>query len=377
MKAWLARRIQGLLGVERLLQSQGISAQHLQDLRQTLANAQSSAQARSDAAEARLQSTTRLLESINDRLDLLASLWADPSASSRPESSCHAEMLERIESQGLFILGSARSGTSVLTRCLNSSPEVFLLEEPNFFQHEHIQDFAAFFNAMHAAMGNFPFKGTYVPPPAAPENGPLGLLHRLCRQYRYAGEKQAIGPHDYPPNWKQLFLDFNAKYFLRSRRLITIRRPSETLWSMHKLFPASPVPRLFEAWLESLSLSIDVYRVCPNSSLMFFEDFGKPALDRLGEMLGVKFGVPASVLGKHQICSQLDDGELPPVLKPYAELCRDCSRLYGEFREFACCERPDYGEQATEWDVFGEFQMRICALVERSRAANDAQRAAA
>lgn len=207
MKAWLARRTQGLLGVERLLQSQGISAQQLQDLRQTLASSQSAAQARSDAADAWMQSMIRLLESIDARLDLLTSLRSDSQTSQKPSPPFDSETLKKFESQGLFILGSARSGTSVLAKCLNRCPEIFMLEEPNFFQYDHIEDFAAFFNAMHESFGNSPYKGTYVAPPIVAEKGPLGLMQRLCRQYRYAGEKVAIGPHEYPPKWKQLYVD--------------------------------------------------------------------------------------------------------------------------------------------------------------------------
>ncbi len=118
-----------------------------------------------------------------------------------------------LEKQGLFIFGSARSGTTISTKCCNRAAEVYLLEEPNFHLHEHLKDFTAFFNSMHPAMGNCRYKGTYVPPPIDPEEGCLRLLCRLGKLYRYAGEKAAIGPHEYPPNYKQIYLDFHAKYF--------------------------------------------------------------------------------------------------------------------------------------------------------------------
>lgn len=377
MKAWLARRTQGLLGVERLLQSQGISAQQLQDLRQTLTNSQSAAEARSDAADALMQAMIRLLESIDARLDLLASLMADSQTPPKPSPPFDGETLKKCESQGLFILGSARSGTSVLAKCLNRSSEVFVLEEPDFFLHEHVQDFAAFFNAKHAAMGNTPYKGTYVSPPVVAEKGPLGLMQRLCRQYRYAGEKVAIGPHEYPPKWKQLYVDYHAKYFLRSTHFLTVRTPNETLWSMHKLFPASPIPRLIEAWLESLSVVIDTYRVCPHSYFSFFEDFGGSALLRMSQLLDVEIDVPESMLGGNHVSSRLKRGELPPALAPYEGLCRECADVYEEVRENTCRQNWTYCGSAPDWHFFAKLQHRIQALVECSRATEDALRAAA
>lgn len=377
MKAWLARRTQGLLGVERLVQSQGMSAQQLQALRHALADSQAAAQARSDAAEAQMQAMIRLLESIDGRLDELASFRADSRTQPEPSPPFDGETLKKIETQGLFILGSARSGTSVLAKCLNRSPEIFVLEEPDLFLNEHVQDFAAFFNAKHAAMGNTPYKGTYVSPPVVAEQGPLGLVQRLCRQYRYAGEKVAIGPHEYPPQWKQLYVDYHAKYFLRSTHFLTVRTPNETLWSMHKLFPASPIPRLIEAWLESLSVVIDTYRVCPHSYFSFFEDFGGAALQRMAQLLDVEIDVPESMLGGNHVSSRLEPGELPPPLAPYAGLCRECAEVYEEVRENTCRQNWTYCGSAPEWHFFAKLQQRIQALVARSRAANGTQLAAA
>lgn len=377
IKAWLSRKIQGLLGVERVVWSSGLSAQQLQALRQTLAEAQAAEQARSEAAEAQMQAMIQLLENIDARLASLAALPTDspPALASSPPFG--SETLEKFESQGLFILGSARSGTSVLAKCLNRSPEIFMLEEPDFHLHEDIRDFAAFFNAKHAAMGNSRYKGTYVAPPAVAEFGPLGLLKRLFRQYRYAGEKVAIGPHDFPANWKQLYLDFHSKYFFRSIHFLTIRAPNEVLWSMHKLFPKAPVPRLFEAWLDSLALTIDVYRVCPRSYFSFFQDFGASAIQRAGQLLEVEIDVPESMLSGDYVYSRLNAGELPPALAPYAELCRDCNELFQELYENTCRQNLTYCGPAAEWHFFNKLQQRIQALVERSRAAEDSLRAAA
>ena len=378
MKAWLAGKTQSLIGVRALVRSHEASEVRQHALQQTLVELQSRAQQRAELADALMREMAQLLESINAKLDLLATLAAGRAATETAPRLDDAEPLERLESQGLFILGSARSGTSVLAKCLNRSREIMMLEEPNLFQNLHIQDFTAFFNAMHVALGNPPHKGTYISPPPGPEAGPLRLMLRLCRQYRYVGEKVAVGPHDsYPPDWKQLYLDFHAKYFLRSTHFLTIRTPNETLWSMHKLFPAVPVPRLIEAWLESLALTFNVYRVCPNSHLLFFNDFGKPTIERLSRLLDVEIDVPETMLGGANIQSRLGEDELPAPLAPYADLCRECARLFQELRENCCRESFRYCGAAAEWKFFAALSRRIRSLVERSQAANECRRAAA
>lgn len=369
MKSWLAKKVRSLLGVHESLALQRLAADRWGDLQRTFAELQAAIppaiRRQAEAADSAAQAMIRALESIDARLEALRAAAARPAPAPLDQGD-----LEKLEAQGLFILGSARSGTTVLTKCLNRSPEIFLLEEPNFFQNQHIQDFCVFFNALHEAIGNCRYKGTYVSFATDAEAGPLGLMLRLCRQYRRVGAKVAIGPHDtYPPDWKQLYLDFHAKYFLRSPHLLTLRAPHETLWSMHKLFPSRPIPRLIEAWAESLALIIDVYRVCPNSYLLFFGDFGKARLDGLSRLLRIKIDVPESMLGGDQVRSRLESGELPPPLAPFGEFCRECTDLFDLLRANVSRDDLKYSGSAAEWYFFDELHRRAEDLAERSRAA--------
>ncbi len=146
---------------------------------------------------------------------------------------------------------------------------------------------------------------------------------------------------------------------------------------MHKLFPGAPIPRLIDAWLQSLSLAIDVYRVCPNSYLLFFNDFGPGMLDRLSELLGVKIPVPATMLGGNYVRSRLKEGELAAPLAPYADLCYQCIDLFEELRANVCPQSFAYNGAANEWEFFDALQRRIQKLVEQVKAADQPQRAAA
>jgi len=190
------------------------------------------------------------------------------------------------------------------------------------------------------------------------------------------GDKVAIGPHEYGVDWKQTYLNYQARYFLRSRYFLTIRTPSESLWSMHKLFPWASIPKLIETWLQSLALVIDVYRVCPNSHLLFFDHFGPATIDRVSEIIAVQLPVPASMLGSKYIYSRLDEGELPAPLAPFADLCRECIDVYEELRANVCPQQFRYNGSMHEGAFFARLHVRMLGLLERSQASTNAHKAA-
>ena len=70
----------------------------------------------------------------------------------------------RLESQGLFIIGAARSGTTILQNALNDSRDIFLFGEPCFHADSGDADFASRYNTMHRSWGNQENKSSYCPP---------------------------------------------------------------------------------------------------------------------------------------------------------------------------------------------------------------------
>ncbi|MGH7140676.1 MAG: sulfotransferase, partial [Pirellulales bacterium] len=184
-RAWMVRQARGLFGVSQLHQQ--------------------------------LRETNNLLRHV--ALSVSARHAFGASAGPTPGGDAAAS-LQSLAQGALFVVGCARSGTTILTRCLNSAPQIMLLEEPLFFLHEEVVDFAPFFNERHAAMGNRRQKGSFVAPAVTPECGPLGLLYRLHRDHKYVGEKAAFGPQEFPPDWWYRYLDFQSKYFLHARYIL-------------------------------------------------------------------------------------------------------------------------------------------------------------
>jgi hypothetical protein len=58
---------------------------------------------------------------------------------------------QRIAIRGLFVIGAARTGTTILQNALNDSADVFLFGEPGFHRDPGSADFAVRYNSMHRA----------------------------------------------------------------------------------------------------------------------------------------------------------------------------------------------------------------------------------
>lgn len=312
----------------------------------------------------------RLQEQLEQTNELLRSLIASPSAreaaasTEQPSRVCSLEALRRLAHDGLFVLGCARSGTTILTRCLNRAPEIMLLEEPSFFLHEDVADFVSFFNGLHASMGNRCLKGTFVPPPIADEIGPLDLLCRLRQDYRYVGEKVAVGPHDYPADWCQTYLQFQGKYFLHSRYIFIIRAPVEVLWSMHKMFGDRPIARLLETWLRATALSLDACQFFPNSRVVFFQDLAPPMVDKLADWLELAIDLTPGTLGSSYIHSALEAGSIPRPLLPFETFCTECTEIYQELRASFSKDEFVYRGTINQWRFLDSILKRIEKLIQ-------------
>lgn len=372
LKQWLKSRIQGLLGVHRLIgqltevnnQISALACSTREYRRETADN--------SHATIARIAVLAEAVHRMGEALDRIP-VWLDSRLEALTVTATAADMreldeLRSLEKQGLFILGCARSGTTILTRSLNRSPEVLLLEEPNCFLHQHLADFVGWFNRLHESMGNFCMKGTYLPPLVVPATGPIDVLLRLRGDYRYLGEKTAIGPHDYPPNWARAYLDFQGKYFLRAKYIYILRTPVEAIWSLHKMFPDRPVTRLCETWLEALALSLDAYHVFPNSRMVFFDELGEEMIDRLGHWLDLPIPILRGTFGRKYIRSALEPDDIPQPLLPLAEMCRECTALYQDLRASFSTEDFVYDGSTTEWAYFDSILRHVRKLIDKLKA---------
>jgi hypothetical protein len=264
----------------------------------------------------------------------LATLGARLDAQQRAEAAAPPPYLEMLDRKGLFIVGNARSGTSILCDCLNSSQEVMvLLEADLYFQHGRT-NFVEHFNAKHRGWGHPPGKGHYLPPSPCPEQCALAELARHAQHFRYVGDKVALGP-----GWliegrtpQEVLFDFQARYFYHSRYFLTIRQPTECVWSMSKMFPHLPVEELIRCWLRTLQVQLRMYHVFPNCWVVFLEWLNHQLLERIGEILGIHLHMPPDAFGKGNQQSRLNGQALPPLLEPRRDILNRCHAVYDMLR---------------------------------------------
>jgi hypothetical protein len=250
------------------------------------------------------------------------------------ESNLSDEDYEKLTKAGLFIIGSARSGTSILCDCLNLSPDVFLLGEANLYIHHHLDNFIEFFNNQHIQFNNRRSKGTFAPPSRLPERGGINFLARMNKNYNFVGEKIAFGPHGKIDNQssQEVFFNFHARYFYFSNYILIIRRPAEAVLSMLKMFPQIGLDLIFDCWLRTLKIQVDVFQSFPRSHVIFFENLNTETVMQLCSVISVNIHIPKGIFREENKYSLLAEDEIPDELSKYRKICLACEEIYKQVK---------------------------------------------
>ena len=195
--------------------------------------------------------------------------------------------MEGIRGRKLFVLGHARSGTTILGRLLNSAEDVLLLGEAHLFESFWNPRFVADFNAHHQRTKKVPSKGTRLPPQY---NGmlPEAILQALSAHYHWVGEKIAIGPMaGAGAGAAASALDYYQAYHLDAAYVLCFRAPLPSLQSLHKLFPALACSALLQGWMLSLIEIGAASHILKQVSLLPLEMLTPAAWQRLQQQLGI------------------------------------------------------------------------------------------
>jgi hypothetical protein len=245
------------------------------------------------------------------------------------------EALEGLSKKGVFVVGNARSGTTVVQRCLNLSKDVYLLDESNVYVNHSKPEFCSWFNQHHEQSDNIPAKGTFIPTPPIPIRGGLAYLAWLARNYRYVGEKHAFGPHGSFNGvpFQEVFFQFQSRFFFPATYFLVFRKPAECVWSMHKMFPNATIESLIESWLRSANLCIDLYAAFPNCHMLFFQDLTKETISRMSQILQTEIPMPPEMLSDRFVRSSLAAGEIPPRLRAFRDPLDQCLEVYQQLRD--------------------------------------------
>jgi hypothetical protein len=282
-----------------------------------------------------------------------------------------ADDLRALGDKGLFIVGNARSGTSILLDCFNLSPEIFLLGEANVFLHHRLADFAGWFNRQHVGFKNRRGKGTYLPPPIAAESGGMAALGRMGAFHRYVGEKIAFGPHGtvQGQSYQEAFFAFHARYFYASKYFLILRVPAESIWSMAKLFPGKSPRECYECWVRSLKVQLDLLHTLPNVYMVLFEDLKAATFAMVNALLGTRIDVGAGILRDDHKRSTLASDRLPAELSSYQSLNDQCTAVYQDVRDAFSPETLTFKATAAKFvsangGFSAQIQDRLDAILE-------------
>jgi hypothetical protein len=188
-------------------------------------------------------------------------------------------------SSGLFIVGHARSGTTILQNALNDSHEIFLFGEAQFYLDRGSADFAARYNAMHRSFGNQITKSTYCPLLLAEDGTWQDYLNRLGMHYRYVGDKVALGTEADGYSCERFFT-FQCRHFFDARYIFTFRNPVDCIASSAALLGKRDVYVWMESYLNVVLLCIRMLRLFPHVTAVFLEDRPEKTFDELRVYLG-------------------------------------------------------------------------------------------
>lgn len=207
-------------------------------------------------------------------------------------------LADAIELQGLFVIGAARTGTTVLQNALNGSPDIFLFGEPVLHEDPGTPDFAARYNAMHRSWRHQENKSSFCPPLLEADGTWRDYLVALASKYRYAGSKIVVNPEHASATCRTLF-DFHCRHFYRAHYVFTFRNPIDVLMSTRGLAElhgdeAASYEAVLRSFLQVVALYIRMLRNLPNVTAVFHESIDAETFRALQQWLGVDLNHAAS-----------------------------------------------------------------------------------
>jgi hypothetical protein len=194
-----------------------------------------------------------------------------------------ASALISASSDMVFIVGAARSGTSLLFNYLNESENIFLLNEDNAFSERTSQNFRISYNERWKTHNRWGVKGYHIPAWVGEGHFWFDCYLAIKNKFKLSGTKIAFGPFDdqYWGDIDTFALRFFQYYFYNAYYLLTIRCPTENLLSMRNMFPEIPFGTLKNAWIKTLQLQLQFYASMERCRFVFHDSTSLELLDQI------------------------------------------------------------------------------------------------
>jgi hypothetical protein len=289
----------------------------------------------------------------------------------RPAPALKDEVAEApLSERTLFIIGAARSGTTVLQNALNDSPDIFLLGEPDLYDDGE-PGFAARYNAMHRSWGNQATKSSYLPAVSEIDGGWRDHLAALARHHRWVGAKLVINPVRAEDELSRRF-DFHSQHFYRSRYIFTFRDPLPTAISTRDLQiltlgQTDGLKTILRNTVEVIALYIQMTRLLPYVRAVFHDRVEHELFQDLQAWLDTPLPNALTYYDRARVrdYSQAQVEDIP------ADVIEAIQRLYLDLRESASAgfvtpqlEQNDHHLSPTHYTALGSLDRRARVLAE-------------
>lgn len=200
----------------------------------------------------------------------------------------------RVAERSIFVIGFARSNTTITVEMLNCANNALILSEANFFLGEHGEDFRRWYNDQHVSYQNQVTKSSYAPDVSLGQaQSWWEWLDDAGKLYDVVGEKVALTHHHLnavPPQQMQSFFESR---FLIARYIFMMRNPVDTLLSTAKLIGVETDEQMAlqcVAWLNYMQLWCDSIRVFPRTMTLVAERFGPETVRQIESFTGLELG---------------------------------------------------------------------------------------
>lgn len=223
---------------------------------------------------------------------------------------------------GIFIVGHARSGTSILLDALNSSKAIFMFGEANFHETHPRTDFRQWYNGMHEGFGNLRGKGTYCPALLGDEASGWDYLQQMSKSFRRVGDKVAFRDETLGYNF-QRFFDFQTRHFFDSFHICIVRHPYTTLKSSFQMFGETDHMIYVRSYIKTILQILELYQTMPNVPILIHEMIDKNTFVLLSQWMDIDISHGIKFYEKSRQVLPDNDWRLPELSDDHHAMLRE------------------------------------------------------
>lgn len=232
--------------------------------------------------------------------------------------------------RNLFVVGHARSGTSILLAALNTSPDIFLFGEANFHFHEHLTDFREWYNRLQYSFGTPHTKSHYCPELFSRSATCREYVLEMGKHYRWVGEKIAFSAASEDYGFDS-FSRYHESNFFDSRYICVARHPYATIVSNSVMFKTVDIRLTIRSYVKTLMKIIELSSFYPNVRVLIHEAIDRKTFEKIGAFIDADLS--------HAIDCYADDKQRElsseEAVEQFGERHRDLlERIWQRFLEF-------------------------------------------